>query len=99
MADDAEMQVPEPEGPSVRSEGTQRNVKRAGNVAVLVIGGTAAFLLLAVVATPTSGALRSQQVKWQERQRDMAETMAKEQGQTAMGLAAVEATPEEECHE
>ncbi len=100
MADDGEMQVPEPEGPPVMSERAQKIVRRLGTMGLtVVIGGTAAFLLLAVVPTRTQGALRSQRVTWQERQSEIAADVAKQQG------SATEAAPEaregakEEAHE
>jgi hypothetical protein len=97
MADDDEMPVLDPEGPPVMSERTQKIVQQVGKACLMVIGGTAAFLLLAVVATPTSGALRSQHAKWQERQRETGEEVARQKATDAAPLPAN--GPEEGHHE
>jgi hypothetical protein len=99
MAENDGMLVPEPEGPPVMSEGAQKLVRRLGTMGLtVVIGGTAAFLLLAIVPTRTHGALRSQRVKWQERQAEIAAEVAEQQGPAAEVVPAAEG-PEEVARE
>ncbi len=101
MSEDSGMQVPDPEGPPVMSEGAQKIVRRLGVMGLtVVIGGTAAFALLAIVPTRTMGAARSQRVKWEERQMDIAQEVAQQQGQAEADAApAVAEVPKEEGHE
>jgi orotidine-5'-phosphate decarboxylase len=101
MPEDNEMQVPEPEGPPVMSDKAQETIQRAGKAAaVVVVGGAAAFLLLSVTAQSTSGALRSQQVKWQQRQADAAEEVARQSDHAACdGPSAAAKEAQEGRHE
>jgi hypothetical protein len=101
MADDLEMQVPDPEGPPTRRARKQRTV--AGILAsgtMVVVGGAAALMVVATAVTPTSGALRSQRVTWQERQREIAEEVVQQKAASAINAAeANESTVQEPDHE
>jgi hypothetical protein len=74
-------EVPDPNGPPVLSycslkAGREFLNKTVPAGIVLGIGGVAAFLVLGTFAQPTMGALRSHHVRWEERQRAIADAQA-----------------------
>jgi hypothetical protein len=73
----AEPQVPDPNGPPVLSSRVQSTAKAVVSVGgAVVIGGVVGFVVLATLATPTRGAMRSQQVQWQQRRQQAAAACA-----------------------
>lgn len=77
MISDPEPQVPDPNGPPAPSEQTAAVVARALTAGlVIVVGGMAAFFVLATLATPTMGAARSQRVRWEQRRDEIAQAQA-----------------------
>jgi len=62
-----ESQIPDPNGPPERIPLGHKIIGGVSAGFILAVGGAAAFLALTTVARPTSGALRSQRLKWEER--------------------------------
>jgi hypothetical protein len=93
--------VPDPNGPPVAREPTGDMWRMAGSISIkVVVGGIATFAVLAVVATPTSGALRSHRVQWEQRQKEVASAQEAECGPPAEPKVPADATaPQELPHD
>jgi hypothetical protein len=91
MSTQPEHQVPDPNGPPVLPYCSLKKTRRvfevsATTVAVVALGGVVAFIALGTVTTSTSGALRSQRVKWEEHKAEIAQAQADPQLQSESAL-------------
>ncbi|HVT79160.1 MAG TPA: hypothetical protein VHM90_00770 [Phycisphaerae bacterium] len=79
MSEEKEYDVPDPEGPPVRSEFLSHFVRFAGWTAFTLVGSATAFLIFAATPTRTMGALRSHRLKVEQRKAQIDDVVANPQ--------------------
>ncbi len=104
MSEETTQNVPDPNGPPrspVLSYQSKNLIKRTAQITVsgtLAAGVSVAAILVvgAVLVTPTSGAMRSHRITWEQRQKEIAEAQASSDTCGPMDPPTSEAMPTRE---